>query len=332
MRLSVVVCLVGLVTVASGPAETAVATAGAGAAPTALRSGGAAFGAPLPVPDKRPIASRLTAAPREITDGDAAPLVRVRVREHGVTRVRARIVVVRLPSNRFVARKVLGRVRTGRLVTVHLPDGLKLQTGRYMVRLHDTDPRGHTLRRSGAHPGRLRIVVRHARPAPAPAASPGLPGGPAPLVPDPAPSPGGPGVFPVAGPYDFGGPDDRFGAGRVGHIHEGQDILAAAGTPVVAPYAGTVSSTSFQAEGAGEYVVLDAADGRDYFFAHCLRGSTAVDAGAAVSAGQTLCHVGATGTTSGANHLHFEIWLVGWRVPGGAPIDPLPELRAWAAA
>ncbi|MGH2941950.1 MAG: M23 family metallopeptidase, partial [Solirubrobacteraceae bacterium] len=135
--------------------------------------------------------------------------------------------------------------------------------------------------------------------------------------------------FPVTGPFQFGGDDARFGAGRVGHIHEGQDISAAAGTPVVAPYAGTVSRTAFQASGAGEYVVLDGTDGRAYFFAHCLRRSTAVTEGAAVTAGQRLCLVGATGTTSGATHLHFEIWQGGWRVSGGIPIDPLPELLAW---
>jgi murein DD-endopeptidase MepM/ murein hydrolase activator NlpD len=325
MRPSVPGVLVALATLALAPA----ASASGGAAAGTLRSGGAAFGDPLPIPDARPIASRLTATPREITAGDANPVVRLRVRQRGVTRVRARIVVVRLPSNRPVARSLLGRVRTGRLLTVRLPARLRLQTGRYMVRLHVTDPRGRTLRRSGAHPGRVRIVVRRPKPPPAPAPAP-LPGAPAPLVPDPAPSPGGPGVFPVAGPFDFGAGDARFGAGRVGHIHEGQDILAAAGIAVVAPYAGTVSSTSYQAEGAGEYVVLDAVDGRDYFFAHCLRRSTVVAEGAAVAAGQQLCQVGATGTTSGANHLHFEIWQVGWRVPGGAPIDPLPELRAWS--
>jgi murein DD-endopeptidase MepM/ murein hydrolase activator NlpD len=192
-----------------------------------------------------------------------------------------------------------------------------------------TDPRGHTLQRSGAHPGRVRIVVHRPKAAPMPAAPPATPV-PAPLPAAPAPSPGGPGVFPVAGAFDFGGAGARFGAGRTGHIHEGQDIMAAAGTPVVAPYAGTISSTSYQAAGAGEYVVLDAADGRDYFFAHCLRRSTVVAAGAVVAAGQTLCQVGATGTTSGANHLHFEVWEVGWRVPGAAPIDPLPELLAWS--
>lgn len=307
------------------------APAGAGGTPSgSLRSGGAAFGDPLPVPDARPIAARLTLTPRHVTAGDPTPVVRLRIRQRGVTRVRARIVVVRLPGSRPVARKSLGRVRTGRGVTVRLPSTLRLRTGRYVVRLHVTDPRGRTLRRSGAHPGRARIVVHRPKVPPSPAPSPVLPSVPAPLVPDPAPSPAGPGVFPVAGAFDFGGEGARFGAGRSTHIHEGQDILAAAGTPVVAPYAGTVSSTSFQSRGAGEYVVLDAADGRDYFFAHCLRHSTVVALGAAVGAGQALCQVGATGTTSGAPHLHFEIWQGGWRVAGGAPIDPLPELRAWA--
>jgi len=308
----------------------AAAAGGGGGAPAPLRSGGAAFNSPLPIPDAHPTARRLTLTPKEITAGDAAPRVRLRVRQRGIARVQARIVVVRLPDNRPAARVRLGWVKTGRGVTVRLPRALKLQTGRYLVRLHVKDSRGHTLRRSGTYPGRARITVHRGKRAPAPLA-PVLPAPVAPApFPAPAPSPGGPGVFPVAGAFDFGGIDARFGAGRVGHIHEGQDIIAAGGTPVVAPYAGTVSSTSFQASGAGEYVVLQGADGRGYFFAHCLRGSTAVTAGAAVAAGQTLCLVGATGTTSGGTHLHFEIWRVGWRVPGGAPIDPLPELRAWA--
>ena len=180
--------------------------------------------------------------------------------------------------------------------------------------------------------------MRHRRPAPAPlvapapavAPEPAVAPTPAPLVPVPAPSPGGPAVFPIAGAFDFGAADARFGAGREGHVHEGQDIIAAAGTPVVAPYAGLISSTSYQAGGAGEYVVLDAIDGRDYFFAHCLRRSTIVAPGAAVAAGQALCQVGATGATDGGSHLHFEIWQVGWRIPGGVPIDPLPELLTWA--
>jgi murein DD-endopeptidase MepM/ murein hydrolase activator NlpD len=320
MRLLHLAAAVAVATIGLAPAAPAFA----GGAPAPLRSGGAAFGSPLPVPDRQPIARRLALSPKEITAGDAAPAIRVRVRQRGVARVRARVVVLRLPRNRPVARIRIGWLRTDRTVTVRLPRQLELRTGRYLVRLHATDPRGRVLRRSGAYPGRARIVVRRPEPA-APPAPPAVP-----LVPAPAPSPGGPGVFPVAGAFDFGGEGARFGAGRTGHSHEGQDILAAAGTPVVAPYAGTISQTAYQPSGAGEYVVLDGADGRDYFFAHCLRGSTVVAEGGPVAAGQVLCRVGATGTTSGAAHLHFEIWHGGWRVAGGVPIDPLPELRAWS--
>ena len=321
MRPSVLAAVAASATMALAPP----APASAGGTPAPLRSGGVAFGAALPVPAKRPVVRRLTPTPREIVAGDAAPAIRLRVRQRGIARVRSRIVVLRLPANRPVARLELGWVKTDRTITVRLPASLKLQTGRYLVRVHAKDSRGRTLRRSSGYPGRAKIVVHRPRRAPA-APTPT----PAPAV--PAPSPGGPGRFPVAGPFSLGGEGARFGAGRTGHIHEGHDIMAAAGTPVVAPYAGTISSTSYQAGGAGEYVVLDAVDGRDYFFAHCLRGSTAVGEGALVAAGQPLCQVGATGTTSGAPHLHFEIWQTGWRVPGGVPIDPLPELLAWAGS
>lgn len=320
MRPFVLVSAVAILTLALSP----TAPAAAGGAPAPLRSGGTAFGSPLPKPAANPVARRLTPSPRQITAGDAAPAIRLRVRQRGIARVRARIVVLRLPGKRSVAMRRLGWLRTDRSVTVRLPEALRLREGRYLVRLHVTDPRGRALRRSGAYPGRARIIVR--RPKPAPAAP--LPA-PAP-APAPLASPGGRGVFPVLGAFEFGGADARFGAGRAGHVHQGQDIMAAPGTPVVAPYAGTISQTDFQPAGAGEYVVLDGADGRDYFFAHCLRASTVVAEGAAVTAGQPLCQVGASGTTSGAPHLHFEIWRGGWHAHGGSPIDPLPELRAWA--
>ncbi len=274
------------------------------------------------------MASLLTVTPRTVVAGAALPRLRFRVRQRGIERVRARVVVVKLPRNAPVARISVGWVRTGRRIAVRWPEGLSLGAGRYVVRLHAKDSRGHNLRRSARSPGRTRLLV-HRRPAPVvtPPATPSV----RPGLPAPAPSPAGRGVFPVAGAFSFGGADARFGAGRPDHIHEGHDITAAAGVPVVAPYGGTVSSTSFQASGAGEYVVLDAADGRDYFFAHCTRRSTVVAPGTVVAAGAPLCRVGSTGTASGP-HLHFEIWIVGWRVKGGYPIDPLPELRAWAPA
>jgi murein DD-endopeptidase MepM/ murein hydrolase activator NlpD len=133
-------------------------------------------------------------------------------------------------------------------------------------------------------------------------------------------------VFPVAGPHTYG---DGFGAPRNGYSHQGQDIRAAEGVPVVAPLAGTILYVDNQPSGAGWYVVERAADGRDFFFAHCQTNSIAVAPGQPVTAGQTLCAVGRTGDATGP-HLHFEIWLGGWRVNAASyPIDPLADLQAW---
>ena len=90
----------------------------------------------------------------------------------------------------------------------------------------------------------------------------------------------------------------------------------------------TVTSTANQPAAAGYYVVEHAADGRDFFFAHCQAGSFAVAEGAAVQQGAPLCRVGHTGDATGP-HLHLEIWVGGWHVGNGAPVDPLPQLKAW---
>jgi murein DD-endopeptidase MepM/ murein hydrolase activator NlpD len=149
---------------------------------------------------------------------------------------------------------------------------------------------------------------------------------PRPRRPAPPPRPTTRGVFPVAGPHSYG---DPFGAPRKGYTHQGQDIVGAEGTPIVAPLAGTISTTDYQASAAGYYVVLDASDGHAYFFAHCQKGSTAVSPGAVVAAGAPICAMGHTGDASGP-HLHFEEWVGGWRVDAGShPVDPLPQLRAW---
>jgi murein DD-endopeptidase MepM/ murein hydrolase activator NlpD len=258
----------------------------------------------------RPVARTLAVTPRAVTEGQV-PGISVRIDQRGVRSVRARLVVLTQPRGDVAARIDLGRVRTGRRVTAPWPAGTALPAGSYLVRVHALDPSGRTLRRSARTSGRLDFTVS---PPPAPT----------------APPPSVAGIFPVAGPHvtAAAGSGGAFGAGRAGHVHEGHDIAAAAGTPVVAPVAGVVSSVRYQASGAGWYVVLDGIDGRDYFFAHCTAGSVAVLAGAPVPAGAVLCGVGSTGSATGP-HLHFEIWEVGWRVPGGHPIDPLPQLLAW---
>ena len=99
----------------------------------------------------------------------------------------------------------------------------------------------------------------------------------------------------------------------------------------MAPRPGFVSWRAFQKDGAGHYVVLRGDDGRDYVFMHMVDGSVLVQKGQAVAAGQQLGAVGSTGRSDGP-HLHFEIWPDGWySSKTSKPIDPLPDLLAWAS-
>jgi murein DD-endopeptidase MepM/ murein hydrolase activator NlpD len=134
--------------------------------------------------------------------------------------------------------------------------------------------------------------------------------------------------FPLRGSFSYGDKEARFGAKRNGHIHQGQDLLAPEGTPIVAPRGGRITKVDFQEGGAGYYVVLDGAgEGDNYVFMHLVEGSIRVREGQRVRTGKRLGDVGTTGASS-APHLHFEIWRGPW-YGGGEPIDPLPSLRRW---
>jgi murein DD-endopeptidase MepM/ murein hydrolase activator NlpD len=136
-------------------------------------------------------------------------------------------------------------------------------------------------------------------------------------------------VFPLIGQFTYGiDPDGRFGAPRPGHSHQGQDIPAPSGTPVVAPRGGTVKVIDFQKGGAGNYIVLHGeGEDLDFVFMHLRTGSIRVKEGDRVYTGQQIGEVGSTGESTGA-HLHFEIWKGAW-AQGGTPVDPLPFLRRW---
>ena len=135
--------------------------------------------------------------------------------------------------------------------------------------------------------------------------------------------------FPILGPHRFGDGAGRFGAGRAGHSHQGQDTFASCGTPLVAAHGGTVKFAGFQAA-AGNYLVIATDEGADHVYMH-LRDPALVADGAPVTTGQPIGFVGDTGDAVGC-HLHFELWPApGWQ-SGGAPIDPLPSLTAWDAA
>jgi murein DD-endopeptidase MepM/ murein hydrolase activator NlpD len=135
--------------------------------------------------------------------------------------------------------------------------------------------------------------------------------------------------FPVRGPHDFGAEQARFGAGRAGHAHQGHDVFAACGTPLVAARGGVVRWKAFQSR-AGNYLVIDG-DGTDTDYAYMhLQAPAIVERGQRVVTGQRLGAVGDTGRASGC-HLHFELWTgPGW-YEGGQPTDPLALLQAWDA-
>jgi murein DD-endopeptidase MepM/ murein hydrolase activator NlpD len=284
---------------------------GAAEARTGPRSGGAEFGQPNGRPSARhPVATTFRIGPHTITEG-TAPRLAVRIDQRGVRTVTARVAFRPLKgtSSATAVSVPLGRIRTGRLLHPKWPTRVALTPGRYEVSLHAAGPAGGQLLRRASASGKAPLTVK-AKPAP------------------PAPDPGvtGDGVFPVAGPHTYG---DGFGVGRPGHTHQGQDVLAAEGTPVLAPLAGTIVARDYQASAAGFYLTLDAVDGRSFFFAHCQQDTFAVAIGQAVAAGQQLCRVGHTGDASGP-HLHFEIWIGGWRRDASSrPVDPSAQLQAW---
>ncbi len=294
----------------------AAAQSGGTPAPSPTPGGGVEFGQPVRKAAKgkpsRPApltAAEFSAGPATLQPG--AP-VRFGYRiDGGSRRVRVRIDLVRAGSSAVVKRIRLGWKPTG-VRREHSWKG-ELPAGDYVARLHASDGVGGTLRRTARASGRSSLSVA------------------APPAPAPVPLRVSNGLFPVQGPFNFGSDEARFGAGRGTHSHQGQDIMAAEGTPVITPTAGRVRWKAYQADGAGHYLVIRGDDGRDYVFMHLVAGSITVEKEAAVTAGQQIGAVGNTGRSQGA-HLHFEIWPNGWLDKGSQPIDPRPELDAWAAA
>jgi murein DD-endopeptidase MepM/ murein hydrolase activator NlpD len=134
-------------------------------------------------------------------------------------------------------------------------------------------------------------------------------------------------MFPVQGPHDYGDAAARFGAARQGHIHQGQDVMATCGTPLIAARAGKVVYRAYHSR-AGYYVVIHGDwAGQDYLYAH-LRSPALVKPGDHVYTGQPIGEVGDTGDAVGC-HLHLELWSApGW-YKGGHPFDPMPQLKRW---
>jgi murein DD-endopeptidase MepM/ murein hydrolase activator NlpD len=129
-------------------------------------------------------------------------------------------------------------------------------------------------------------------------------------------SSGGGIVCPVAGPVTF---TDTWGAARSGgRTHQGVDILAAMGTPTVAPVSGRVEHRGSSLGGLSWYVY---GDNGDMFYGTHLSGYANQDAGW-VAAGTVIGYVGDSGN-AGTPHLHFE-----YHPGGGEAINPYPITSA----
>ncbi|GAA4007228.1 hypothetical protein GCM10022408_18910 [Hymenobacter fastidiosus] len=128
--------------------------------------------------------------------------------------------------------------------------------------------------------------------------------------------------FPVQGKSDaaagsFWGADRDNGARR----HEGIDIFARRGTPVVAAAAGLITRTGETPLGGKVVWLADATHGQHLYYAHLDK--QLVQAGQLVKAGDTLGLVGNTGNArTTPPHLHFGVYRA-----GRGAVDPFPFVR-----
>jgi murein DD-endopeptidase MepM/ murein hydrolase activator NlpD len=133
---------------------------------------------------------------------------------------------------------------------------------------------------------------------------------------DPPPPPSSGKACPVSGAVTF---TDTWGASRSGgRTHQGVDMIASRGTPVVAIESGSVRFSSSTLGGITIY--LSGSSGDTYYYAHLDGYASGVGSGSSVSAGELIGYVGNSGNAQyTVSHLHFE-----HHPGGGGAVNPYP--------
>lgn len=103
--------------------------------------------------------------------------------------------------------------------------------------------------------------------------------------------------------------------------HEGIDIAAKVGTPVLAALSGVISKTGYSSS-QGNYVVVEHSGGLSSVYKHLSQGT--LSAGATVKEGQVIAKSGNTGISTGP-HLEFQL------LKNGVAINPLSYTKDAAA-
>jgi peptidoglycan LD-endopeptidase LytH len=137
-------------------------------------------------------------------------------------------------------------------------------------------------------------------------------------------------IIPVAGvrPSEL---RDTYGAPRSGgRTHEGIDIFAPEGTPVLAAAASVVVGRDSSALGGISLYLRDLDGSTIYFNGHLQRYRAGLKEGDLVRQGEVIAYVGQTGNVPpGRPHLHFSVYAVTdpnswWRGRNLNPCDLLP--------
>ncbi len=101
-------------------------------------------------------------------------------------------------------------------------------------------------------------------------------------------------------------------SGRI-KMHEGLDVGAPTGTPVLAPADGVITYSGSK-PGFGKFIQIDHGYGLETTYAHAHK--VIVKNGTVVKRGDLIAQVGNTGNSTGP-HLHYEVRV------NGIPVDPL---------